>query len=149
MSGTWHNGNVYRGGKQAKSQVFAVLSNEIVVEKESLVFSSESSLCFKEKDGLKCSTVDRVPDVGYLHSAQIGRQIWIGRAVWNCRSVLLENNSVRFVCDKEPLDWTVTRERELGDNPVKKTTRHELGHVLNQDRRDPLVKAPNSTLWLI
>lgn len=45
-----------------------MLSNEMEVEKESLVFSRESSLCFKEKDGLKCSTVDKVPDVGYLHS---------------------------------------------------------------------------------
>lgn len=51
-----------RFGTEQRLQVFAVLSNEMVAKEEFLVFSRELSPCFK-KDELKCSTVDRVPEV--------------------------------------------------------------------------------------
>lgn len=47
--------------------------------------------------------------------------------MWKLGSLLLGNNSLRFVYDKEPLDCSMTREQMLGDNPSKEPTRPELG----------------------
>lgn len=60
-------------------------------------------------------------DLEWLGSSPL--QEWQGRL----GSIVLGNNSNKFIYDKEPLDCSVTRERELGDNPGKNTTRPELG----------------------
>lgn len=52
MSGKWHNGNFYRGDlgqSQLRPQVFALLKNEMVTEKESLVFLREPSHSLRRK----------------------------------------------------------------------------------------------------
>lgn len=49
------------------------------------------------------------------------------RVVAMLASILLRNNPIKFVSHKNYLDCSVTRERELADNPGKKARRPELG----------------------
>lgn len=102
-----------------------------MVAEESLVLSRELSP-FLEKDELKCSTVDRVPEVEIPSQGQdcLTWNAWklpLQRVVWRPGSILLGHNSIRFAYDEEPLDCSVTGERELGDNLGKTPTRPEPG----------------------
>lgn len=47
--------------------------------------------------------------------------------MWKLESVLLGNNPIRIVYNKELLDCRGTRQRDLRDNPGEKPTTPELG----------------------
>lgn len=64
-------------------------------------------------------------------------------------AVVLRDSSARSVYEKESLNCSVTRERELSDNPGRTPTMPALGYDTKTREEGPFAHGPDPTLWLI